>query len=46
MDKLYTLSFSKNIPAPSKESLHLIMQFAAAYELLESRNTSMDFIAN
>lgn len=46
MDKLYTLHFSKNTPAPNKESLQLIMQFASAYESIRVGNTTADFIAN
>lgn len=46
MDKLYTLSNPKNNTSPKKETLDLILQFAACYKTVSTKNGRVAYIAN
>lgn len=46
MDKLYTLASTKNLPTPKKVTLDVILQFAASYKTLRTKNGRVDYVAN
>jgi len=46
MDKLYTLPSQQNTPRPSKKSVALILQYAAAYNPVKLAKGYVNTIAN
>ena len=46
MDKFYTLPTHQNTPKPSKKSVALILQYAAAYNPVKLAKGYVDTIAN
>lgn len=46
MDKLYSLPISQNTPSPKKETLELIMQYAAAYTPIITKKGLIELVSN